>query len=127
MPHMTLEYSTNVGASIDNQQLFNALHVQLAEAGDLRTQDFKSRVFPVETFHIGLGDDNASFVRLNIETFFGKSAQQKSDLAQSALKVLSEHFNEALSSGNCDIAVQITELEKASYARVRSSDLVEKA
>ena len=44
-----------------------------------------------------------------------------------ALEVLSEYFNEALVHGNCDIAVQITELEKESYARVRSSDLEEKA
>jgi len=126
MPHMTLEYSANVVPNFDDERLFNALHMQLAEAGDLRTQDFKSRIFPVEAFHIGLGNDNASFVRLNIETFFGKSAQQKRDLAQVALQVLSEHFHEALARGNCDIAVQITELERASYARVRSSDLVEK-
>ena len=79
MPHMTLEYSTNVGAGIDSHRLFSALHVQLA------------------------------------------------DLSCVALKVLSEHFHEALTHGNCDIAVQITELERESYARVRSSDLVEKA
>ncbi|KPB86324.1 Unknown protein sequence [Pseudomonas syringae pv. maculicola] len=41
MPHMTLEYSTNAITHIDNERLFNTLHVQLAEAGDLRTQDFK--------------------------------------------------------------------------------------
>lgn len=127
MPHMTLEYSTNVATGIDNERLFNALHMQLAEVGELRVQDFKSRIFKVDTFHIGLGNDNASFVRLNIETFFGKSAQQKKDLSQVALQVLSEHFQEALIRGNCDIAVQITELERASYARTRSSDLVENA
>lgn len=127
MPHMTLEYSTNAITDIDTERLFNALHVQMAEAGELRIQDFKSRIFPVENFHIGLGRDNASFVRLNIETFFGKSAQQKMNLTQVALQVLSEHFYEALTHGSCDIAVQITELERASYARVRSSDMVEKA
>lgn len=127
MPHMTLEYSTNVGAGIDSKQLFSILHVQLAKAGELRTQDFKSRVFPVDTFYVGLAKDNASFVRLNIETFIGKSTQQKKSISRVALEVLSEYFNEALVHGNCDIAVQITELEKESYARVRSSDLEEKA
>ncbi|MCU1717267.1 5-carboxymethyl-2-hydroxymuconate Delta-isomerase [Pseudomonas sp. 5P_3.1_Bac2] len=126
MPHMTLEYSANVGAGLDTETLFNQLHGQLAEAGDLRSQDFKSRIFPVENFHIGLGHDNASFVRLNIETFFGKTAEQKQNLSQVALQVLSEHFHQALSNGNCDIAVQISELERASYARVRSSDLAGK-
>lgn len=127
MPHLTLEYSINAGPAPDSQPLFNALHVQLAQAGELRTQDFKSRIFPVDTFHIGLGDGDASFVRLNIETFFGKSAQQKKAMSQVALRVLSEHFHQALTLGNCDIAVQITELERESYARVRSSDLVENA
>ncbi len=125
MPHMTIEYSTNASVGVDSERLFSALHEQLAEVGELRVQDFKSRVFPVDNFHIGLGKDNASFVRLNIETFIGKSSDQKKELAQVALQVLSEHFNEALNNGNCDIAVQITELERASYARVRSSDLKE--
>ena len=126
MPHLTLEYSSNTGAGLDNRRLFDALHVQLAKAGGFRIQDFKSRVFPVNTFHIGLNNDDASFVRLNIETFFGKIVQQKQNLSQVALNVLSEHFHNALTHGNCDIAVQITDLERESYARMRSSDLKEK-
>ncbi|MOA58811.1 hypothetical protein D3C78_1832860 [compost metagenome] len=66
-------------------------------------------------------------MRLNIETFIGKSLQQKKALSCVALEVLSEHFHEALAHENCDIAVQITELEKETYARIRSADLVEKA
>ncbi|WP_277374786.1 5-carboxymethyl-2-hydroxymuconate isomerase [Pseudomonas sp. AA-38] len=127
MPHLTLEYSSNTGSGLDSRQLFDTLHVQLAQAGGFRTQDFKSRVFPVDTFHIGKGNDSASFVRLNIETFSGKSTQQKQNLSQVALNVLSEHFHDALAHGNCDIAVQITELELESYARMRSNELEEKA
>lgn len=124
MPHLTLEYSTNVAAGVDAAVLFSALHQGLSRIGTFKIQDFKSRAYPAAGFFIGTGKDNQSFVNLDIATFGGKSVDERKLLTDTALKILADYFEAALQATNCDISVQVTELERDVFSRVRSSELL---
>ncbi|MEV6954426.1 5-carboxymethyl-2-hydroxymuconate Delta-isomerase [Streptomyces sp. NPDC051183] len=123
MPHLVLEYSGNVRETPDPAELFTELHTALAEAGGFRLQDFKSRAGRAQVYFIGDGSREQAFVNLDIRTFGGKSPELRTAVSETALAVLREHFRRALAETDCDVSVQITELDRPSYARTRSADL----
>lgn len=124
MPHLTLEYSVNIGKRVDFAVLCAALHEGLARAGTFKIQDFKSRGYPAAEFFIGTGNDNQSFINLDIATFKGKDPEERKRLTEAALAILADYFADALAATNCDISVQVTELERAVFSRVRSNELL---
>ncbi|MFJ9641558.1 5-carboxymethyl-2-hydroxymuconate Delta-isomerase [Streptomyces sp. NPDC004244] len=123
MPHLVLEYSANVRDPLAPVALFAEVHAALAAAGGFRPQDFKSRAVRMDAYALGDGSREQSFANLDVRTFAGKSAQTKAAMAEAALAVLTSAFARTLRETACDLSVQITELERASYARVRSEDL----
>lgn len=124
MPHLCLDCSGNIVESLEPSSLFPRLHAELAKAGQFRVQDFKSRLIRHPDFFIGAGTGDQAFVALDIRTFNGKSPQEKSAISHAALTVLTDYFTDSLTRYACDISVQITEIERASYSRHRSLELV---
>lgn len=122
MPHLVLEYSGNTRDLFDFAAVFTRLHTELAAVAGYRVQDFKSRAVRMDTYAIGAGDHEQSFVNLDVRTFAGKSQELKATIGQAALGVLAEAFPRTLRETACDISVQITELDRSAYARTRSED-----
>lgn len=122
MPHLVLEYSGNVRDSFDPAAVLTELHTALTAPGGFRPQDFKSRAVRRDAYAVGDGSREQSFVNLDVRTFAGKSSATRSALADAALAVLTRAFARTLSETDCDVSVQITELDRASYARARSGD-----
>lgn len=123
MPHLVLEYSSNVRETADPKTLFLEIHKVLIEVGDFRLPDFKSRAIKYDLYFIGDGTIEQAFVNLDIRTFGGKTADTKQKVIQAALNVLSRYFAKTMKACHCDISVQITELERASYSCQRSADV----
>jgi 5-carboxymethyl-2-hydroxymuconate isomerase len=122
MPHLVLECSGNVREDIDPAALFGKLHARLAAVGGFRLQDFKSRLVLMDHYFIGDGTYEQSFVNLDVRTFGGKPAEDLTAISDAALAVLTDIFETTLRETACDISVQITELDRPSYARTRSAD-----
>ncbi|TQF02605.1 5-carboxymethyl-2-hydroxymuconate Delta-isomerase [Kitasatospora acidiphila] len=122
MPHLVLEYSGNIREAIDPADVLGKLHAALTDAGGFRHQDFKSRAVRMDRYFIGDGSYEQSFVNLDIRTFAGKSAEVRAAVSEAALAVLIEAFATTLRETACDISVQITDLDRTSYARSRSAD-----
>ncbi|MGC0313679.1 5-carboxymethyl-2-hydroxymuconate Delta-isomerase [Kitasatospora acidiphila] len=122
MPHLVLEYSGNIREAIDPADVLGKLHAALTDAGGFRHQDFKSRAVRMDRYFIGDGSYEQSFVNLDIRTFAGKSAEVRAAVSEAALAVLIEVFATSLRETACDISVQITDLDRTSYARSRSAD-----
>ncbi|CAL9394919.1 5-carboxymethyl-2-hydroxymuconate Delta-isomerase [Streptomyces sp. enrichment culture] len=122
MPHLVLEYSADIREDMDPAALFGRLHPAPADAGDFRLQDFKSRALRMDRYFIGDGTSEQSFVNLDVRTFGGKSTEARAAISQAALAVLAEAFAATLRETACDISVQVTELDRPTFARTRSED-----
>ncbi|ORT54261.1 hypothetical protein [Streptomyces sp. CB03238] len=122
MPHLVLEYSGNARDPFDPAAVFTRLHTELAAVAGFRVQDFKSRAVRMDTYAIGAGDHEQSFVNLDVRTFAGKSPELKAAICRTALAVLADAFPRTLRETACDISVQVTELDRTAYARTRSDD-----
>ncbi|MFK0011781.1 5-carboxymethyl-2-hydroxymuconate Delta-isomerase [Streptomyces sp. NPDC091027] len=120
MPHLVLEYSGNVRDSFDPATVLTEVHSALTTAGGFRPQDFKSRAVRQDVHAVGDGSREQSFVNLDVRTFAGKSPETRAAIAEAALAVLTRAFARTMSETTCDVSVQVTELDRASYARARS-------
>ncbi|MCX5589162.1 5-carboxymethyl-2-hydroxymuconate Delta-isomerase [Streptomyces erythrochromogenes] len=120
MPHLVLEYSGNVRDSFDPATVLAEVHAVLTTAGGFRPQDFKSRAVRQDTYAVGDGSREQSFVNLDVRTFAGKPPETRAAIAEAALAVLTRAFARTMSETTCDVSVQVTELDRASYARARS-------
>jgi len=103
MPHLTLEYTDNVGQSIDFHALFAELHHMLASVAGISIDNCKSRAVCLDTYHVGDGQAQSAFVHLEIRLLEGRSAELKREIGARGLQVLERYF--AGSLGERDLQI----------------------
>ena len=92
MPHLTLEYSDNLPATVDFGALFARLHGALVEIGSFRLADLKSRAVPHACVHIGAGSPQSVFVHLTIAIFAGRAPAQQQEIDRKSTRLNSSHY-----------------------------------
>ena len=117
MPHCIFEHSANIADDPNWPQIILKVHEKLLSTGQFVAADIKSRVIKHEVFVIGNGEQNQSFITLNIQMLDGRSDEIKRELTQMALGVLIEAFSKSLAEQKCSITVQISDIHRASYQR----------
>jgi len=118
MPHLTLEYTANVGQPVDSGTVFLQIHRMLAEVGGVKIAHCKSRSRAVENFFIAEGGENAGFVHLDLRLLAGRSVQLKQELGTAALKILEQHFSTALGKLELQITVSVIDIERETYFKI---------
>lgn len=116
MPHLHMEYTTNLpdlNADVALLRLNNAL---VASGQFAAEADIKSRALKVETFRVGTGLGERGFVHVKLALLSGRSPEIKKQLADSLLVVLQE-----LCQWRADVSVQlcveILDIDRAPYAK----------
>jgi 5-carboxymethyl-2-hydroxymuconate isomerase len=117
MPHCIFEYSANVADKPDWPQIIRKLHDSLISTGQFVAGDIKSRVIRHDNFLIGDGQNNQSFVALNLQILAGRSDEFKRGLSQMASEILVLALPKTLAEQKCSITVQVSEIHRASYQR----------
>jgi 5-carboxymethyl-2-hydroxymuconate isomerase len=117
MPHCIFEYSANIADKPDWPKIVMQVHQKLIAIGQFLAADIKSRVIEHQNFLIGTGEPGQSFVTLNLQILDGRSDETKRELSRMALDVLVAAFPRSLAEQKCSIAVQVSEIHRASYQR----------
>jgi len=117
VPHCIFEYSANIADEANWPQIILKVHEKLISTGMFVAEDIKSRVLRHESFVIGNGEENQSFVTLNIQMLDGRSDDMKRELARMASEILVEAFPKSLARQKCSITVQVSEIHRSSYQR----------
>ena len=119
MPHLVLEYSANVPDQPDLRRLLLDLHDALAATGLFERKDLKSRAVRHDVFAVADGAEDRPFVALSIAILGGRSDEVKAAISETALDVLVRAFPELVAEGRGAISVEVRDLHRASYRRVR--------
>ncbi|MBX7221715.1 MAG: 5-carboxymethyl-2-hydroxymuconate Delta-isomerase [Blastocatellia bacterium] len=122
MPHCILEYTDNVLDQPNWRELLLEIHEALVASGLFQRADIKSRVVCHSLYVIGDGDPKRAFVTLNLQILSGRTDEQKTSLSQACLTILQRTFPKTLHQGKCSFTVQVSELHRASYQRIRTED-----
>ena len=122
MPHLVLEYSTNVPDQPDFRRVLLDLHEVLTASGLFEKKDIKSRVVRHDVFAVADGAEDRSFVALSIAILDGRSDDVKAALSEAALDVLVHALPKLVAGGRGAISVEVRDLHRASYGRVRAAE-----
>jgi 5-carboxymethyl-2-hydroxymuconate isomerase len=116
MPHLVLEYSSDLEPLPDLRQVFDEIHAILVDVAGARIANVKSRAVPVEAF-VGDGDPRRAFAHLEVRLMEGRSTEVKAEVSSSCLEVLVAAFGEASTNRDLQVTVHVTDLDRATYAK----------
>lgn len=119
MPHLVLEYSANVPDRPDLGRVLLDLHAALMASALFDRKDLKSRAVRHEVFAVADGAPDRAFVALSIAILEGRPDEVKAALSEAALDVLVRAFPKLVAGGRGAISVEVRDLHRASYQRVR--------
>jgi len=120
MPHCILEISDNIVEKTKKKEILSKINNCLAETGLFNVNDIKSRVVVHNDYFIGDGDEKRAFVALNVAILSGRAQETKNMISNKCLKVLKLIFAESFNQLKFSLTVQITEMDKESYAREKN-------
>lgn len=115
MPHIILEYSTNLGDDDALRKLLDKLHGELGDTESFEWDRIKSRTLRCETYHVG--KDRRGFVHATILFSPGRPEAMRQELARRLLDILMADAT----LGGADIAksVEIRQFEPGMYLTER--------
>lgn len=118
MPHLILEYSSNVKEKDDFHKLFSGLHQILVDIAKANLESCKSRAVEHNIFYIGDGSSNHAFVHLEIRLAEGRSFKVREEVGQKALEALERFFSQSLKNLDLQITVESTEFLRNLYFKI---------
>jgi 5-carboxymethyl-2-hydroxymuconate isomerase len=119
MPHITLEYSTNLASSPELGVAFGALHAALAPLGPFALDDFKSRAHPTDAYAVGDGAATRAYAHLTVGVLDRRDADVQQRVADVALAWLEATFAGCLTALDADLTVEVREMRAALYRKTR--------
>jgi len=115
MPHLTLEYSSNVNRPADLAALFHELHAVLLNTGGIEIENCKSRGHAVEDFLVGSGGESGAFVHLDVRFLEGRAPGLKQRIGRELHAVLMRWFHDAVDHLDVQITVEVHDILRAFY------------
>ncbi|WP_042376095.1 5-carboxymethyl-2-hydroxymuconate Delta-isomerase [Streptacidiphilus melanogenes] len=111
MPQILVDHSAEL--AFDRRAFAKDLHPLIAEVIDARISECKTVFRPAPESFVGDGSAGHPVVLLEIKLLSGRSADLRADLSARVLALLQAHVTVPAS-----LAVEITELDRATYRSV---------
>lgn len=114
MPHLTIEFSSNLSAAVTPALLRTVNHALLG-TGQFEEADIKSRALSFECFAVGTNDSPRGFVAARLAVLSGRSDEIKRNIANTVLASLESAID--ASQTELQISVEVVDIDRASYAK----------
>ncbi len=111
MPHCIIEYSQDLEAKIEPQELIKIVHQGAVASKLFDESHIKTRALAYAHYQTGISDN--AFIHVTAKILSGRTQKQKAELSKS---ILSQFEKLALSS--VTITVQICDIETESYSKM---------
>jgi len=123
VPHIVLEYSSNLSEVTDLKALFASLHHTLQDIGGIRLDNCKSRARVAENYLIGDGESDNAFVHLQIRFIEGRRLSLKQAIGEQCLKILKQYYKQSMEVMELQITVEIDDLLSDFYFKYPEGSL----
>ncbi|SMH62909.1 5-carboxymethyl-2-hydroxymuconate Delta-isomerase [Azospirillum agricola] len=114
MPHLTVEYTGNLGAKADIPALLRKANaVLIAQGGAFPIGGIRSRAIRLEDFCVADGTADDAFVHLTLRIGSGRSAEQKKKAGDELFAMVRDHFADLFASRFLALSLDIQEFSEA--------------
>lgn len=121
MPHLTLQYTANLSASLASKNLLLQCHQILATTGGIKMNNCKSRAIAFDAYLIGAGETESSFVHLDVAFLEGRSWELKRKIGEQLLQVLLDVYTSV--DPSIQITVEVRDIQRKSYFKYPAGTL----
>ncbi len=122
MPHVIVEYSANFPKN-SIQEIQTEIQKIMASVteGNFDPDQCKCRSFSFDEYLVGLPNQTtSSFIHVSIKILDGRSLEARKKLSTKVIEFLQKTFAELnLQTKRCDISVDVVEMEKETYQKMR--------
>jgi 5-carboxymethyl-2-hydroxymuconate isomerase len=115
MPHLSLEYTSNL-TNLNVNRFLHELNRVLVDSGQFEEIDIKSRAVRFDDFLIGLSPEQRAFVHLKLSIMSGRTMETKRELSGRLLERLRE-LCESDVGLHVQLCVEVLEIERESYSK----------
>ncbi|MBS0508440.1 MAG: 5-carboxymethyl-2-hydroxymuconate Delta-isomerase [Proteobacteria bacterium] len=118
MPHLIVEYSSNLPAYPEAQALAELNAAVCASPEVLDEADLKSRIMRRDSYHVGTEPAQRAFVHAQLRLLSGRSPEAKQDLAGRVAEVL-RRLTPRPAGVMVQLSVEIVDMDRPSYVKER--------
>ena len=111
MPHITLEYTTNV--TIDFRSFFGELAEQLVATGEVPKLGIKCRAVSSNDYYIIDGNPNYKMVNLLFRLREGRSFEVRQKISSIGIVLMEKYFKKEIKNKEIILSTEVKELIKA--------------
>ncbi|MDA0901870.1 MAG: 5-carboxymethyl-2-hydroxymuconate Delta-isomerase [Proteobacteria bacterium] len=116
MPHLILEYSSNIIEKDDFNAFFKEAHEILVEKISANIDACKSRAIKHEHYYLGDGNVNNAFIHLSLKIMSGRSQSALDAVSAALIALTQKHFSNSAKSLNLKISLEVSDL--AHYTKI---------
>ncbi len=113
MPHLILEYSSDLENKIEFPPLLKGLSHRLIELGPFNLKDVKARAISYEKFLVG-AEANQSFLHLTLLILEGRDSDTRKRVSQGMLDYLTKSCRKTC----CSFTVELREMNRETYSKL---------
>jgi 5-carboxymethyl-2-hydroxymuconate isomerase len=115
MPHIILEYSSNLGNASGLSRLLDRLHQALGDTESFESERIKSRAVRTETFHVGA--DRRGFVHATVLFSPGRPDALRRQVGRRLIDIM--RSDATLGAADVATSVEIRQFEPGMYITER--------
>ncbi|EEW26624.1 5-carboxymethyl-2-hydroxymuconate Delta-isomerase [Rhodobacter ferrooxidans] len=117
MPHLTIEYSANLGADSDLAALCARQHAALLASGLVEPGAIRVRALPCPFYAVGDLLAENGFADMVLRMGAGRTAAQLTALGESLMAVAADHFAPQLARPHFALSLEVQEISAHSWKR----------
>lgn len=111
MPHLLIEYSQNLAARTDLEQLLHALHNCAIGTGVLPKGGLRTRLLPREQYLIADSHEDNGFVHLLLRLAAGRSIEQKRQVGDALFDCATQKLAPVFQRWPIALSLEIQEID----------------
>ena len=115
MPHLTLEYSSNIQDKNNLVNLLKECNQLLAENLPTALGNCKSRAVERSIYCVGEGSPNNAFLHVQLKIMPGRTEEKLKAVSEAMMKLLKQHLSKSCENLNIELTIEIEELQKTYY------------
>jgi 5-carboxymethyl-2-hydroxymuconate isomerase len=115
MPHIRLEYTSNITVETKFNDLFHEIHQILNQTTGINIENCKSRAVQLETFYVGEGRTKSAFVHLEVSLLEGRQDGLVQLTGEKLLDLLLQFFANCPKALSIQFTVEITDMKRDRY------------
>ncbi len=111
MPHLTVEFTSNIFEKDTLKPLFQECHALLAEMLPTKISSCQSRASEYVSYYIGEGEKNNAFVHVILKILPGRTPEILKKVGESLIELFTQYFERSATELNLKISLEIIELK----------------